>query len=441
MKKVLLVNPWVYDFALYDLWIKPLGLLRLSSILKTCGHQVFYLDFLQRHHPKIKKFLREDKFGCGKFYKQEIDKPKVIKTINRPYFLYGLPRSIVEEELEKLPPPDFVLMTSGMTYWYPGIQRSVAIIKERFPHTPIILGGIYATLLPEHARGIEGVDEVIPGTIPKQIAEELGKIMDLRIDVTDNFPYPDYSLLRNTTSLVIETSRGCPFKCTYCGSKLLCSTFIQRERGEVIEEIKFYGQKWQVKDLAFYDDALLVNAEEHLLPLVEGILELNLSLNFHTPNGLHARFVTKEVARSLYRAHLRTIRLSLETPDPARQAATGGKIESGELERAVENLQGAGYNRKDIDVYLMLGMPGQREEEVRAGIDFVHRLGAKVILASYSLVPGTSDYQGLREEKVIGEDLDPLWHNNTIFPLLEGNFSLESIKSLRVWASQMNKSL
>jgi hypothetical protein len=35
MKKILLVNPPVYDFAAYDLWAKPLGLLYLSSLLKA----------------------------------------------------------------------------------------------------------------------------------------------------------------------------------------------------------------------------------------------------------------------------------------------------------------------------------------------------------------------------------------------------------------------
>jgi len=27
MKKVLIINPWIYDFAAYDYWFKPLGLL------------------------------------------------------------------------------------------------------------------------------------------------------------------------------------------------------------------------------------------------------------------------------------------------------------------------------------------------------------------------------------------------------------------------------
>jgi hypothetical protein len=32
-KSILLVNPWIHDFAAYDLWMKPLGLLYLGGIL------------------------------------------------------------------------------------------------------------------------------------------------------------------------------------------------------------------------------------------------------------------------------------------------------------------------------------------------------------------------------------------------------------------------
>jgi len=30
-KRILLINPWIYDFAAYDLWVKPLGLLSLGG--------------------------------------------------------------------------------------------------------------------------------------------------------------------------------------------------------------------------------------------------------------------------------------------------------------------------------------------------------------------------------------------------------------------------
>ncbi|RLC23795.1 MAG: B12-binding domain-containing radical SAM protein, partial [Deltaproteobacteria bacterium] len=49
---ILLVNPWIHDFAAYDFWAKPLGLLSLASILRQHGFSITYIDCLDRFHPK-----------------------------------------------------------------------------------------------------------------------------------------------------------------------------------------------------------------------------------------------------------------------------------------------------------------------------------------------------------------------------------------------------
>ena len=51
---ILLVNPWVHDFAAYDFWANPLGLLTLGGILREHGARISYLNCLDRFHPKEK---------------------------------------------------------------------------------------------------------------------------------------------------------------------------------------------------------------------------------------------------------------------------------------------------------------------------------------------------------------------------------------------------
>ena len=55
MSRVLLVNPWVYDFAAYDLWSKPLGLLYIAAFLRKYDFQVEYIDCMDRYHPQLSK--------------------------------------------------------------------------------------------------------------------------------------------------------------------------------------------------------------------------------------------------------------------------------------------------------------------------------------------------------------------------------------------------
>ena len=57
-------------------------------------------------------------------------------------------------------PFDAALIQTVMTYWYPGVQEVIEDIRTYSPQTPIVLGGVYATLCPQHARRL-GADLVI----------------------------------------------------------------------------------------------------------------------------------------------------------------------------------------------------------------------------------------------------------------------------------------
>ncbi|HMK76095.1 MAG TPA: B12-binding domain-containing radical SAM protein, partial [Thermodesulfobacteriota bacterium] len=41
---ILLINPWITDFAAYNFWIKPLGLLRIASLLRMNGFRITLID-------------------------------------------------------------------------------------------------------------------------------------------------------------------------------------------------------------------------------------------------------------------------------------------------------------------------------------------------------------------------------------------------------------
>jgi len=47
--KILLINPWIYDFAAYDLWMKPLGLLYIAGFLEESGYDVSLINWMDRY--------------------------------------------------------------------------------------------------------------------------------------------------------------------------------------------------------------------------------------------------------------------------------------------------------------------------------------------------------------------------------------------------------
>jgi len=189
-----------------------------------------------------------------------------------------------------------------------------------------------------------------------------------------------------------------------------------------------------VRDVAFYDDALLVNFKNRLLPVLEAVEKRRLPLSFHAPNGLHAKLVDRKTAERLVGSKFETIRLSLETVDENRQKTTGAKVATSEAARAVENLLRAGAAKKSIGIYLLMGLPGQSLDEVRAGVEFVRSLGVRPYLAEFSPIPGTPEWDRLANAGTIPPDMDPLLTNNNIFFRLFSGYDSAEVEAVRLLA-------
>jgi radical SAM superfamily enzyme YgiQ (UPF0313 family) len=228
--------------------------------------------------------------------------------------------------------------------------------------------------------------------------------------------YPAFDLLRKIDYICLSTSTGCPYRCKYCASHFLNPEFSQRNPHHVLEEVLYWHKNYGVKDFAFYDDALLLHSDTHMSIFLEELIGMNLGLRFHTPNALHVREITPEIAGLLQRAGFRTIRLGLETSDSKMHQDLDQKVSEGEFERAVSHLKKAGFLNEQIGAYILMGLPGQSFESVMNTIRFVAGTGAMPYLAEYSPIPHTPIWK----KAIASSDYDlasePLFHNNTLLP-------------------------
>ena len=426
--KVLLINPWIYDFSAYDLWSKPLGLLSIASLLRRRGLQVHLVDCLDIHHPGMTEDpshspppLRRA-HGTGKFWRQEVPRPVPLKGVPRTYSRYGIDSHLFKQDLAGMPWPDAVLVTSLMTYWYPGVQKAIALCKETFPDIPIILGGIYARLCRDHAENYSGADRLISEGGSDAIPALLSTLDALGIHFKDEdshrngTPYPAFDLLRRIDYVCLMTSTGCPYRCRYCASPYMNPHSFRQDPTRTLEEISYWHREYGVCDFAFYDDALLVESDSHIIPLLEALAERNMDIRFHTPNALHVREISLEVASLMNAAGFHTIRLGFETADMAMHDRMDRKVSSGDFERAVTNLRNAGFFPENIGAYILMGLPDQNAGSVLDTIEYVGDTGAFPYLAEYSPLPHTPMWK----EALASSDFDlagePLFHNNTLLP-------------------------
>jgi radical SAM superfamily enzyme YgiQ (UPF0313 family) len=239
----------------------------LSSALKAHGHQT---------HLSFDPGLFDDK--------QYLDIPSLAK-------LFDSKKMVIEDIVSSK--PDLVAFSVGTDnyLWAKNIAQAV---KER-TQVSVIFGGIHATAVPERVLQNSFVDMVCLGEGEEALVELAdsfsknerrhdikniwfkynGNIIknpprDLIPDL-DTLPLPDKSLFEKDVLIrngkyMIMTSRGCPYKCTYCYNDVLKDFYFgkgkfvrQRSVKNVLNELVSMKDKYKYTNVAFMDDLFVGN--------------------------------------------------------------------------------------------------------------------------------------------------------------------------------------
>lgn len=219
--------------------------------------------------------------------------------------------------------PDAVYITSLFSYAWKPVHSAVRYYKELFPNARVVLGGVYASLLPKHARS-SGADEVHTGLF--RPAEDM---------------LPDYSLTPKWDASIIFASRGCIRKCSFCAVPLL--------------EGSINSIKYSIKHMIYPGHKRIILWDNNLLGcpnwknIFDELFELNLPVDFN--QGLDARLITNEVAEKLVRLKYNVIRLAHDHRNMTTQ-----------VEKAIQRLEEAGVKRRSITVYTLFNYNDDPED-------------------------------------------------------------------------------
>ncbi len=445
--RALLFNPWITDYAAFDHWVRPLNLLRLSTLLKRRGWMVDLYDCLDRLSPDLTGLPihrhRLNHLGAGHYFQEVIPTPDVLKFIPRYYRRYGIPADRVEGSLRKLPVPDVVIIPCMMTYWYLGAYEAIALMRRLFPEAVVILGGIYAQLCREHAEQHSGADAVVTGKDWFDIVNQIGRIVgDGELDIPGDqstWIEPDYDLIRQHTCFPVLTSTGCPCHCTYCATHSIWYRYHRYPVEAVADSIERVVQDYGATDVVFYDDALLTKRDQHFIPLMQEVLRRDIQVRYHTPNAVHVRQMNRETAYLMKRSGFTTIRLGLETVERKWQKQTGGKVYTHEYENAMRYLREAGFTPSEVGTYIILGMPGQSLESVWDACQVVYDNGSEVKIAMYSPLPHTELFTSRNDSFCFDVTREPLLQNNSITPWRSLIFSTAEYQKLKSYVVANNQ--
>lgn len=221
-------------------------------------------------------------------------------------------------------PPDRVYVTSLFTYAWRPVHEAVTYYKEAYPRARIILGGIYATLMPEHAA-LSGADEIHHG-----LHEETEDLL------------PDYSLVPGWSRSIVFSHRGCVNRCPYCAVPLLEQTN-EEIRVRSIRHLIAPGHR----KVILWDNNVL--GASNWLDVIAELKESGLPVDFN--QGLDARRLTEEVAQELRGLRVSPVRMAYDVPS-----------ERHALEKAIPALVRAGFRLRRMIVYVLYNFLDSPEE-------------------------------------------------------------------------------
>ena len=192
----------------------------------------------------------------------------VVKIVNQPC---GENYETAIEEFK----PDFVGIT-GTTRTIMDGYNCATYCKHKGIWT--VIGGIHATAIPQEA--LRFADTVVIGEGEKAFLEiiknpQKGIMQGEPLDNLDELPIPAWHLINmeyyctrnegilsfamNSRIGCLLTSRGCPYKCTYCYNSFRKSKIRYSSPEKVIEEIKHLITNYKVNVICFLEDNFFVN--------------------------------------------------------------------------------------------------------------------------------------------------------------------------------------
>jgi magnesium-protoporphyrin IX monomethyl ester (oxidative) cyclase len=246
---------------------------------------------------------------------------------------------------------DIVGISAGTTNIM-GAYRLTKEIKGRLPSCKVILGGPHPTALPEEAFEMSTPDAVAIGegevtftefvsccagpgyspeslaridglcilvdgrptrTEPREFIKDIDSIPFPARDLVDMKRYSGYPIYRSSPSATILTSRGCPFKCTYCSNNVWrTSTPRHRVRSpkNIADEIQHLHENDGINELYDYSDEFNTRLS-HSKKILKEIISRNMSVSIKTL--LRAKPIDEEFVRLMKEAGIWYIHLGIES--------------------------------------------------------------------------------------------------------------------------------
>jgi anaerobic magnesium-protoporphyrin IX monomethyl ester cyclase len=314
------------------------------------------------------------------------------------------------------------------------------LVRELAPAARVVTGGPHVSLFPREMMGFPEVDHAvreegespltalldrlasgsrdmdgIPGVLHRRGDEVVDNGAGELLDDLDSLPHPERSLLpvrryrmltsRRSHCTTVLTSRGCPYRCTFCDVSQHHVRF--HSPGWVVDELESCLRSG-VREVHIFDDIFNLRPGR-VAEISEGIRQRGLQLDWSfrgRVDRMDAAMLAGARKAGCYRVYL-----GLESGSPRTLEAMRKGHSVDDIRRGVAKARRAGL---EVHGYFMLGYPGETDNDIEATVDLA--LSLDLDFAQFSVttyLPGTRIYESALAEGQLEADV---WRAQAVEP-------------------------
>ena len=407
MKRVLFIQPPFFKFLGIHARYCPYQFVSMGTYLKNNGHHVRILE-----GDKYEEYGDLDFSDQEALYDHYLQK---LKNFSDPFW------KTLEKEIKNFK-PDYI----GITVWTTFIASAIhtaQYCRKVCPSAIIIAGGPHVTLLPEDIKKIDVFDIGVIGEGEQTILEivngnplhsirgifyfENGNVKQNEprefVKNLDDFGIPDRSLLINQENYepedmgLIMTSRGCPFKCAYCATKIWKNKVRNRSVESVIEEIKSVNKKYGTIYFTIKDDSFTIN-KKLVYDFCSKLKQEKVGVFWECNANLHT--LDRDMLVEMRSAGCLSIKIGIESGSDRIHKIINKKLNNKFIMSRIKIFDGTDIH---LTCYFMMGIPGESKDDILKTLNFAYRIKPDFISISvYEIFPGTKLHRlGIEENTAI----------------------------------------
>ncbi len=199
-------------------------------------------------------------------------------------------------------------------------------------------------------------------------------------------------------SLPVLTSRGCPYRCTFCSAPSMWTTrYHRRDPERVVDEIEELIGRYGIRNVDLHDLTALLT-KRWILEFCGALRRRGLEVTWQLPSGTRAEAIDLQVASALYAAGCRNFCYAPESGSVRTLERIAKRVRLPVLLRSLEGAVGAGLK---TEANLIIGFPHDEAadllDSVRLSLAMARRGLHSLSVMVFAPYPGSEEFRRLEE--------------------------------------------